>query len=154
MLLSNDAKQIDHILCVCSFSLKWEMAASGRLGEVSVSPLWSTPNCASCAQPSSSGCCWHQFKPQFQFQPQDVAEITENQSVSQDLVEERRAVGWVDGRDTLVTPGQQHTETQTVFEVPQHMAGVCEASSLCGFPAEKKTTLWLCCCKMQPWCIL
>lgn len=78
MSLSNDAKQIDHIFCVCSFSLKWEMAASGRLGEASTSRLWSALSCATCAQPSSSGCCWHQFKPQFQ--PEDVAEITENPS--------------------------------------------------------------------------
>lgn len=94
MSLSNDAKQIDHIFCVCSFSLKWEMAASGRLGEVSVSSLWSALSCASCAQPSSSGGCWHQFKPQFQ--PEDVAEITENPSQFP-RIWWKRGAGWMVG---------------------------------------------------------
>lgn len=127
MSLSNDAKQIDHIFCVCSFSLKWEMAVSGRLGEVSVSSLWSALSCASCAQPSSSGGCWHQFKPQFQ--PEDVAEITENPSQFPRIWWKRGAVGWVDGRDNFPKPPhhQQHTETRAVLEVPQCMAGVREA---------------------------
>lgn len=94
MLLSNDAKQIDHIFCVCSFSLKWAVAASGCLGEVSVSALWNTPGCigTSCAQPSISGCCWHsQFN--LQFQPQDVNEITENPSQFSRIWWKRGAVG-------------------------------------------------------------
>lgn len=76
---------------------------------------------------SSSACCWHQFKPQFQ--PQDVAEITENASQFPRIWWKRGAVGWLDCRDNFPKPPhhQQRTETQAVLEVPQCMAGLCEA---------------------------
>lgn len=89
MSLSNYAKQIDHIfLCVLILP---EVGDGSEWGEVSVSRLRSALSCASCAQPSSSACCWHQFKPQFQ--PQDVAEITENPSQFPRIWWKRGAVG-------------------------------------------------------------
>lgn len=153
-------KSSDHIFCVCSFFLKWETAASGCLGEVSVCTLWSALSCASCAHPSSSRCCWHWFKPQFQ--PQDVAEITENPSQFPRIWWKRGAVGWVGGRDTLTsdTGTVVHRDSGCVWGAPAQ--GRCMWGFICLWlssrlmqkHAWKQRELWLCYCKMQCWCIL
>lgn len=134
MLLSNDAEQIDHILCVLILpevgnGSKWAP------GEVSVSTLRSALGCigTSCAQPSVSGCCW-QPRFELQFQPQDVNEITENPSQFPRIWWKRGAVGWVVGKDTLSKPSPQwhrDSSAQRLGLCLRCMAGVCEPSSVC-----------------------
>lgn len=140
MLLSNDAKQIDHIFCVCSFTevgsgSEWAPGRSVSVCTVEHPRLHRDLLCTAqhirvlLALPiqspvPASGCAWNHRKPQ---------------SVSQDLVE-KRAVGWVVGRDTLTKPSHQwhrDSSAQRLRLCLRCVAGVCVcgASPVYGFPA-------------------
>lgn len=74
---------------------------------------------------------------------------------------EELLAGWVVGTPLAVTQGQWCREAQTVFDVPQHMAGLYELHLSVAFLQtgaerclKKKKKLWLCCCKTQCWFIL